>query len=275
MLNALIVGSGAIGCLYASKLPQKKVNINILCRSDYDYLLNNDITIIHPDRTTSQFKPAAILAKNSSNNTIFDYIIVCTKVIDIQETISTIEPFYYEGSTIVLIQNGITIEKPYIEAFSNSELISGLAFVCATKTKPGVIDHSDFGKLTLGNFPQGPSKKTQELANLFQEGGCDCNISQTIEKDRFIKLMWNIPFNPLSIISGGLNTQELLSNPSVNNRIRRLMEEVRQIAKAKKEGKAKVDKFKKDAKKKAKEMGKKLGKKFEKCMKKGGLEAWV
>ena len=229
--HCLIIGSGAIGSFYGYKLAQSRTVISIVSRSDYDHIKKHGIKITLPNQKNEIFKPNFILKHNDySQLKTYDYVIVCTKVLPSIDFSFLIKPYLSTHTVIVLIQNGINIEAVYRQAFPNHKLISGLAFICVTRTAPGMIHHQDYGKLTLGNFPTGTGQSCKELVNLFSEAKTDCHLSTDIAKERFIKLLWNASFNPLSVIEGGVTTQELLSNPDNIKRIRNIMEDVLKVA---------------------------------------------
>ena len=170
-----------------------------------------------PDNKKEIFKYNRVLNEHDTSTlSTYDYVVVAQKFTINFTTL--IKPYLSKKSKIVLIQNGIHIEEPYINAFPEHELISGLAFICVSRTAPGQIHHQDYGKLTLGSYPNGYSQSCQDLVTLFNKGNADCHLSSDIAKERFIKL-WNAPFNPY-LLPRGVTTQDLLSSPVIEARIR-------------------------------------------------------
>lgn len=224
--HCLVIGSGAIGSYYAAKLIQSSARVSLLSRSDYDVIKNNGFQITYSDGVTKQYIPDQTLSLSEPVNSTFDYVIMCTKVLPSIDFKALITPYLSSGTTIVLIQNGIQIEDIYQRHFSDHQLISGLAFICVSRLSPGHIYHYDYGKLTLGLYPHGSNIACQDLIDLFTAGGADCQLSHNISKERYIKLLWNASFNPLSVLKGGLTTSELLDSPETIQQIRSIMKEV-------------------------------------------------
>ncbi len=135
-------------------------------------------------------------------------------------------------TSIFLLQNGVEIEASVAHAFPNNEIISGLAFICVTRTGPGQIEHTDFGRLVIGRFPGGLSAKIERLANLFNEAGVPCEVTQDSVIARWRKLVWNAPFNPISVLGGGVDTKAMVESPESLKLARKIMEEVCQISEA-------------------------------------------
>lgn len=76
----------------------------------------------------------------------FDFIVVTTKnIADVSPTVTEIiAPAVTAGhTTIVLLQNGLNIEKPLLVAFPMNPVLSGVSLIGAAETSPGVILHDD------------------------------------------------------------------------------------------------------------------------------------
>ena len=130
-----------------------------------------------------------------------------------------------------MLQNGIHIEKKWQEKFPNHHLISILAFVCVAKNSPTTIKHQDYGRLIIGDFPSDISPKTLSLIELFQKSGVEVETSKNIQTQRWKKLVWNAAFNPISVVSGGFNTEQILKNSETSNLAHQIMQEICVLAK--------------------------------------------
>jgi 2-dehydropantoate 2-reductase len=68
--------------------------------------------------------------------------------------------------------------------------------------------------------------RTRSLAETFRESMIECVVEDSLAAARWKKLVWNIPFNGLAIASGGKDTAEILADPALEARVRKLMIEV-------------------------------------------------
>jgi 2-dehydropantoate 2-reductase len=227
----LVVGSGAVGGFYGGKLAQAGAHVAVLCRSDYEIVKTKGIQMksIHGD---FHFSPEKVIRDVTEYGSPPDYILVGLKVLPEIKIPEIIKQVVGDDTTIVLLQNGIEIEESVAQAFPNNELISGLAFICVTRTRPGQIDHIDFGRLVIGRYLRGTSARVVELANLFSNGGVPCDITEDVITDRWRKLVWNAPFNPISVLGGGLDTKTMVENPESLKLASQVMGEVCRIAEA-------------------------------------------
>ncbi|MFA5985693.1 MAG: 2-dehydropantoate 2-reductase [Methylococcaceae bacterium] len=225
----LVVGAGAIGGFYGSLLAKIGLEVSVVGRTDYDTMQQQGIQI---ESTLGHwtFKPAQILRHAHELEGVADYVLLCTKVIPSVDRVALIQAAISPQTAIVLIQNGIDIEQEIHCAFPNHEIISGLAFICSNRIAPAKILHLAYGRLLLGNWPNSVSAKTEQLSVWFRQAGIECNTSADIVNGRWQKCVWNAPFNPLSVLSGGLPTLAILH--SQETFIRQIMQEVCLIAAA-------------------------------------------
>ncbi len=228
--NVLVVGAGAVGGFYGALLARAGAKVSVVCRSDYAVAQRQGYRINSCSLGTWQFEPKQILRDSSEYRGEVDYLVLCSKVTAEVDRAALIRGAVSKNTVIVFIQNGVDIEAELQAAFPDNELVSGLAFVCCNRLAPADIHHLAYGKLTLGNLPRGISDKTRQLQSLFLQAGIECTLSEDIATNRWQKCVWNAPFNPLSVLSGGLPTLEILQNQE--NLVRRIMQEVCDIAKA-------------------------------------------
>jgi 2-dehydropantoate 2-reductase len=105
-----------------------------------------------------------------------------------------------------------------------------LCFLCSNKIAPGHIRHLDYGLITLGEYREngqsgGITPRLKQLGFMLEDAGIPINLIDDLPLARWKKLIWNIPFNGLSVVHNTL-TNQLLENPSIRARCKKLMEEV-------------------------------------------------
>ncbi|HTO02972.1 MAG TPA: ketopantoate reductase C-terminal domain-containing protein, partial [Opitutus sp.] len=81
-------------------------------------------------------------------------------------------------------------------------------------------------------FKGPPTTRTRALAVQFETAGVKIRVAENLAEARWKKLVWNIPFNGLSIATGGLTTDRICADPTLSARVRLLMKEVQQAAAA-------------------------------------------
>lgn len=230
--NILIIGSGAIGAFYGGILARSdKATVSVVTKTLYEHVRDHGF-VIKSSFGDSLFVPHCVYSSTESIDDVFDYVIVTTKVLPSVDIKTILTPVVSSNTVIVLIQNGINIEAPVYDAFPNHCLLSGLAFICVSRDKKGVIHHQDYGRLMLGRYPSGGSDNANWLQCRFQEQGLPCRITEDVLKERWKKLIWNAAFNPLSVLANKCDTATLLSNPLTLHLVHMIMKEVQTVAKA-------------------------------------------
>lgn len=230
-MKVLVIGSGAIGSFYGALLAKAGFSVSVLARSDYEHVKTHGIDIHSETKLGNwHFTPKQVVAKAADLSEKPDVVLLCIKLVDGADRAALISEALGPDTAIALVSNGVEIEDEVARAFRDHELISGLAFICVTRTAPGKIWHQAYGRLALGNYSGGLSVKTRALAKAFESAGIGCAATEDIVTARWQKCLWNAAFSPLSVLSGGLSTAEILTTQEPL--IRAIMAEVCAIAAA-------------------------------------------
>ena len=224
-IKILLFGTGAVGSFYAGKLSQAGASVSVVARSDYNVVKDSGIKIksIYGD---FHFIPEKVLKSGAEYNDNPDFIIVTTKVLPEIDVCNLIKDAVKPESSIVLLQNGIDIEKPVAAGFPRNEIISALAFVCVSRAEYGLVDHQDYGRIVFGTYPSGISGKVKLLEELFRKSGLPVETTDDVIAARWRKLLWNAPFNPMSVICDGANTKELMEHTEIRKLSVDIMNEI-------------------------------------------------
>ena len=222
MTKILVIGAGAIGSFYSAKLAQVGVEITLWCRSDYDFIKKNGIKI-ESYEGDFQFIPHKILKNLNEIDDEFDYILIATKALPSIDIPALIKNILKAKTKIILIQNGIHVEKNIAENFPNNELISAIAFIGVSRKSAGVICHQEYGKIIIGTYGKKASDAVHFLENLWKKSGIEVVVTDEILLERWKKLVWNGAFNPLSVILRGKNTAEILNSDLALNLVKNIM----------------------------------------------------
>jgi len=160
-----------------------------------------------------------------------DWLLVGAKTTSNADLAPIINQVAAPGSKVLLLQNGFAVEeqlRPLLDA--HLHLLGGLCFICVHRSAPGVVEHQAQGGVNLG-YHSGPVTVeegytvAQQGAALFQQAGLDSKAMLHLQEARWQKLVWNIPYNGLSVLLNS-NTEQLMSEPHSRELIIDLMSEV-------------------------------------------------
>ncbi|KAJ5769269.1 hypothetical protein N7520_003828 [Penicillium odoratum] len=195
-----------------------------------------------PTKITLTSTPVVDTIPNTSGDEdAFNFLVVTAKNIsgDV-DLISQISSAVTPGiTTIVLIQNGLNIERPYLDRFPNNVILSGISMIGSEETKPGFINHTFSDHLTIGSFPN-PNldpivevEEAQKFVSIYSAGGkTRCVYDKHLLWNRWKKLVYNSTMNPICAITG-LNAGKIkLAGPSISALVHDAMREIEAAAKA-------------------------------------------
>ena len=226
-MNFGIIGTGGIGGYYGAKLAQAGNEVHFLLHSDYDYVKEHGLTIHSVGGDFVLDKPN--IYNSTSSMPSCDVIFVCLKTTNNYLLKDLLPPLLKKDSLVVMVQNGLGIEEDIQRMFPDTFILGGLAFICTKKTSPGLIEHLDKGKLNLGIYTKGTSKlKVLELIDTLNDSHVDAELLD-LDTARWSKLVWNIPFNGLSVVMNA-QTDTLINNADTKLLIHEMMLEIIQTA---------------------------------------------
>ncbi|MCK8517247.1 2-dehydropantoate 2-reductase [Methylonatrum kenyense] len=230
--SILIVGAGAIGSLYGAILHRAGLPVSLVARSDSGLIRRRGVRVDSTDLGCLDWHPEAVHADTTSIPEPPDILLLTVKVLDDLDRVALIRPAVGPYTTIALIENGLDIETPIRDALPDNPLISCIAFVAASRTAPGTVEHKAYGRLVVGNYPAGLSVTARDFAGWIEAGGLTAKLTEDVITERWRKAVWNAAFNTISVAGGGVTTSEILAAPGGEDMMLGLMREVCAVAAA-------------------------------------------
>lgn len=218
-----IIGTGAIGGYYGGRLAISGCDVSFLFNSEYEYVKKNGLRV---DSVAGDFVLNEIKAYNNSYNMPkCDVIIVALKTTRNNIIPDIVRPILKPESIIILIQNGLGIESKLSAALPTTSILGGMAFICSSRIAPGHIQHTDYGALNIGIYTKPNDEIMQQIKKDFERAQIPLNITEDLNEARWRKLVWNIPYNGLTVALN-TSTDVLMSQPNSRALIIDLMNEV-------------------------------------------------
>ncbi|MNZ60705.1 2-dehydropantoate 2-reductase [compost metagenome] len=225
-----IIGTGAIGGFYGVMLARAGFDVHFLLRSEFDAINEHGIRIESAVHGTLQMPVQAYA--DVADMPPCDWLLVGTKTTSNVDMAPIIAKAAASDGKVVLLQNGLGVEKglrPLLH--DNLHLLGGLCFICAHREAPGVVRHQALGAVNLG-YHSGPATDAvvrqniaEAGADLFRQAGIDAKAMANLAQARWQKLVWNVPYNGLSVMLGA-STTPLMADPHSRELIQAIMAEV-------------------------------------------------
>ena len=225
-LRFALIGAGAVGLFYAGHFARIGASVTIITRTPNDYSSSVFIDSCDGD---FEFTPDSVIHLGDSVESPFDVVILATKVLPSIDMVELVRPYMGPDTILLMIQNGLFIETSLIQAY-DQPILRGLAFLCSNRMNKTHIQHLDYGLLTIGQVSGTETVMMDRLYQFFND--CKVTIQQADDIERAVweKLIWNAPFNPLSVFSHS-TTADLLVDEQIVARIRAIMAEIIVLAK--------------------------------------------
>ncbi len=233
-----IIGTGAIGGFYGLMLARAGFDVHFLLRSEYAAVSERGLQLNSAVHGALSLHPVQAYA-NATDMPSCDWLLVGTKTTGNVELAPTIAQVAAPDAKVVLLQNGLGVEDGLREHLPQSlHLLGGLCYICVHRSGPGIVEHQAMGRVSLGYHSGSATDDdarrqaiVEEGAGLFRRAGIDSQAMPDLDQARWHKLVWNVPYNGLSVLLGA-NTSELMADESSRALVQGLMAEVVQGAQA-------------------------------------------
>jgi len=215
-------------------MAKKGLDIHFLLHSDFEHVVKHGLRVdsklgdFHLPKINAYAKPhdmpkcdVAIIGLKSTQNHLLEDLL---------------RPILHKDSIVLVLQNGLNVEQTARGIVGPSGVAGGCCFLCSNKVGPGHIKHLDYGRIVFGAYRgidgSDPGPSTQMLQEVLQDmvaSGIEAYMTEDLPTTKWKKLMWNIPFNGLSVLLNA-STDAIMNDPDSRLLARRISEEVRQIA---------------------------------------------
>ena len=219
-MKICIVGAGATGGYLGFKLIKAGFDVSLVARGTHlKAMKHTGLTVIENDKEISCFPKCS---ESMSDLGKMDYIFITLKAYSIPGLVNEISTMFKENTAVITAYNGIpwwyffNIEGPFknyrIKCIDPNniqwntitpERIIGCVVYPATEIiEPGVIKHIEGNRFSLGE-PEGmQTERILKISKALVKAGIKAPIRNNLREEIWIKLIGNLAFNPLSVITG-------------------------------------------------------------------------
>lgn len=228
-LSFTILGTGALGGFYGSRLLLGGSRVRFIARSDVEQIRRHGLRVDSP--LGSRHHSGVEVYRASDRIPPSDVVCVAVKTTENHRLSELLRPLIRTGTLILNLQNGLTMDEELAETFPEAPVIGGVCFLCSNKVGPGHIVHLDYGSVGLAPLQEADRPRLPGIMEAFSAGGIEVEALPSLAHARWRKLAWNIPFNGLSVVLG-TDTDLLMADPDSRRLAERLIDEVAQAAAA-------------------------------------------
>ncbi len=223
MRSYTVIGTGAVGSFYGAKLAAAGHPVRFLGRADVPTLRRDGLRVASGDGDL--VLPAVDAFDDPEAVPSSDVVLIAVKATMPNPAAATLARLPGGSTAVVSLQNGLGIEADLEGAAGARPLAGGLCFIAANRVGPGHVEHLLGGTVTLAAHRSGDQEMVEPIAADLAAAGVEAVLDADLVAARWRKLVWNVPFNPLTALLARTPT-ELLASPDGEELVRLLMDEV-------------------------------------------------
>jgi 2-dehydropantoate 2-reductase len=248
-MRVAVLGAGAIGAYVGAALACGGADVHLIARgANLDAIRRGGVRVRSPRGDFEAHPPAT---DDSREVGPVDFVFLGLKAHSYASCGSLLEPLLHKDTAVVPAQNGIPwwyfhrLEGPYegrrIEAVDPGGAVSRaipperaigcVAFPGTALAEPGVVQHYEGTRFSIGEPDGSISERCSRFSEAMIAGGLKCPVEERLRDDIWIKLMGNVAFNPLSILTRA-TLAEMCGHEPTRALVARIMGESLEIARA-------------------------------------------
>jgi 2-dehydropantoate 2-reductase len=197
-MKFLIVGPGAMGCLFAARLSKAGFDVTLL-----DYIAErakqiNEQGVLVEGVTGEYVVKLPTVAGDVASSP--DLVLICVKSYKTRQASETIKAWLPADAVVVTLQNGVGNLEILEHVFGKERILGGVTSEGATLLGPGKIRHAGQGETIIGpgGDPNGPA---ENLVSAFGQAGFKTKSVDNVRDLIWGKLIINVGINALTAIT--------------------------------------------------------------------------
>jgi 2-dehydropantoate 2-reductase len=199
-MRIAVIGTGAVGGYFGAKLAAAGHDLVFIARGKHlEALQAAGLRILSPNGDLHIQKADFVASATQAG--VVDLILFCVKSYDTQAAAESLGPLLAESTTILSLQNGIDNPQKIAAVWRHHRIYSGVVYIGAEISSPGVIRHSNGGKIVFGAADGQADESAVRIEQLLAEAGIACQLSAKIHEAQWSKLLWNAPFCAISCLA--------------------------------------------------------------------------
>jgi 2-dehydropantoate 2-reductase len=219
-----IVGAGSVGTYYGAKLAHGGSDVHFLMRGDLSDVRRDGIFVRGEGEN---FRVGNVNCYNSTKDIgLCDLVIVAVKATSNSNLVDLIPPLIHDQTMVLTLQNGLGNEEFLAKHLGADRILGGLCFIAVDRRSKTEVERYAYGQVILGEFGRTAQPRTRLVGAEFTRAGVRCTVTDDLALERWRKLIWNIPFNGLSIVAGGIDTSAIIGETNLRKLTLDLMAEV-------------------------------------------------
>jgi len=218
-MKICIYGAGAIGGYLGAKLAQSGVDVTLIARGPHLEAMRENGLRLNMDGEQIVTHPNC--TDNPAEAGPQDHVIVTLKAHSVAGVVPAMQPLLGPDTTVVTAVNGMpwwyfhqlpgewenrrleTVDPGNVqwEGLGPERAIGCVVYPACEISAPGVIDHIEGNRFTLGEPSGEKTERSQALSQALIAAGFKAPVRPRIRDEIWVKLWGNLCFNPISALT--------------------------------------------------------------------------
>lgn len=228
-----IVGAGALGLYVGIRLAVAGYDVGFLLRSDMDDVKRDGLRLTLVDGLEMRLREPRIATKTEELAPA-DCVIVAMKTTHTHLLADLLQPLVGDNTCIITLQNGLGNVELLERHFPGRAVLGVLCQIGVNREAPGYVRSfvPKDGSVQVGAGTHASRELAEEWTERFKHAGIQARTAASLGEALWRKLMWNVPFNGLTVAAGAVATDVVCQDRQLRELAHALMEELRMAANA-------------------------------------------
>jgi 2-dehydropantoate 2-reductase len=246
-MKFLIAGAGAIGAYLGARMAQAGFDVTLFARGPHLRALQEHGVQVKSGE--GDFVAWPKITGSLDDVGPVDVVFLGVKAHGLPKLVPQLKPVLGPDTTVVSTQNGIPwwyfqgfggewegirLERVdpggvISEAIAARSVVGSIIYFATEITAPGVIQHIEGNRITLGEPDGTRSDRIRAIAEALVASGFRCPVTTRIRHEIWVKVLGNASFNPVSALTRATLVQ-IARDPGTSSVIRGIMQEVEAVS---------------------------------------------
>jgi len=218
-VRVCVVGAGAIGGLVAVKLAAAGEEVTVVARGPHLAAIRDRGLVLREEGREQVAQVRAVERVPEAGPQ--DVIVLGMKAHQVAAVAADVGVLLGPATTLVTAQNGIPwwyfhkhggpLEGTRLEsvdpggvieaALPVDRIVGSIIYPAAEIAEPGVVQHVEGNRITLGELDGAETERVKALAELLRRAGFKARVASDLRSEIWVKLWGNCTFNPVSALT--------------------------------------------------------------------------
>ena len=246
-MKFLIAGAGAVGAYIGARMAHAGFDVTLFARGPHLHAMQERGVLVKSNQGDFEARPE--VAGSLEEVGPVDAVILAVKAHSLPRLAAQLKPVLRADTVVVSTQNGIPwwyfqgfggefegMRLEHVdpggviaEAIEGSSVLGAIVYFSTETLAPGVIQHIDGNRISLGEPDGTRSDRCRRMAEALIASGLRCPVTTRIRQEILVKLLGNASFNPVSALTRATLVQ-MVRDPGVSTVIRNIMQEVEAVS---------------------------------------------